>query len=120
MKTSFIKRSEKWVHISAQEALEQAKFKRNSDIDAWVLEQQKIRLINDSKNWFVKWFFGLQTSKDEVQKEDCFYWYDPYRADIRRLKQLISGTDNINPSSHLMFLSVEDSSLIEEYLKEIS
>jgi hypothetical protein len=125
--TSYVTRSELWVHNSCKEALELLRLLRKEKVDAWVAFIKEDRLKPRLGNlWFL---FGKPEDTDDhkILMDYSKKWYrfewmsraSSYCWDNLALLRLLDATDPELQSGHTMQLFVEDSALIEKWLNRI-
>lgn len=121
--SSTVTRSETWVHESCQKALEQLRLARKETFNTWVAFIKKERLKPCFNNlWF---FFGkpedtddhkvLKAYSDEVHYWQWYYKKNAFESEEKRLIKILAATDQCNDAT--MQLSLEDSAMIEKWLK---
>jgi len=121
--TSYVTRSELWVHNSCKEALELLRLLRKEKVDTWVAFIKEDRLKPRLGNlWFL---FGKPEDTDDHKilrdySDDNYLWdwwgvETSFSREEKQLMKILAATDPELQSGHVMQLSVEDSVLIEKW-----
>jgi hypothetical protein len=123
--TSYVTRSETWVWHSCKEALELLRLLRKEEVDAWVAFIKEDRMKPQFRNFWN--LFGKTKDTDDLEVlknySDHKYLWDwdyiemSFHYEEKSLMKILSATDPEVEGTHLMQLSVEDSALIEKWLK---
>jgi hypothetical protein len=121
--TSYVTRSELWVHNSCKEALELLMLLRKEKVDAWVAFIKEDRLKPQFRNFWN--LFGKPKDTDDLEvlrdySDDKYLWdwwgvETSFSWEEKQLMKILSATDPELYSGHVMQLSVEDSVLIEKW-----
>jgi hypothetical protein len=121
--TSYVTRSELWVHNSCKEALELLRLLRKEKVDAWVAFIKEDRLKPQFRNFWN--LFGKPKDTDDLEvlrdySDDKYLWdwwgvETSFSWEEKQLMKILSATDPELYSGHVMQLSVEDSVLIEKW-----
>ena len=119
--TSYIQADESWIHEASEKALEQLRLRWKERVDTWVA---KVNYERSKPRWFglVK---GLEPTLDMRELEAYadelnLSWHPRHNVTFikeeSRLLTLINATKNTASYSSSL-LSVEDSALINKYLR---
>jgi hypothetical protein len=122
--SSYVTRSETWVHNSCKEALELLRLLRKEKVDAWVAFIKEDRL---KPQWLNFWnLFGKPKDTDDLKvlraySDDKYLWdwwgvETSFSYEKKALMKILAATDPEYLSDQMMQLSVEDSALIEKWL----
>jgi hypothetical protein len=125
--SSYVTRSETWVHESCKEALELLRLLRKEKVDTWVAFIKEDRLKPRLGNlWFL---FGKPEDTDDHKilrdySDDNYLWdwwgvETSFSREEEQLMKILAATDPELQSGHTIQLSVEDSVLIEKWLNRI-
>jgi hypothetical protein len=125
--SSYVTRSETWVHESCKEALELLRLLRKEKVDTWVAFIKEDRLKPRLGNlWFL---FGKpeDTNDRKILKDysnDNYLWdwwgaESSFSWEEKSLMKILAATDPNLPFDFTMQLSVEDSALIEKWLNRV-
>jgi len=126
--TSTVTRSEKWVHKSAIDGIQSIKLAR---------ERKQVKIIKSAvahietlrNRPIYRWFAGYPTlPKDTSNETDVLNWIQEvdswfcsskyyWKKDQDVLESIIDSTDPNMDDNHLMNLSIEDSAILEKWLK---
>ena len=125
--SSYVTRSETWVHNSCKEALELLRLLRKEKVDAWVAFIKEDRRKPQWRNFWNLFGKPKDTDDQKILREysdDKYLWdWDSINSFLyseeKQLMKIIAATDSDLHSGQLMQLSVEDSALIEKWLNRI-
>lgn len=120
--TSYTKTTESFVHNTSQKALKQLRLRWKERVDTWVA---KINFLRSKPRWFglVK---GLEPTLDHREleayaDEHNLSWHPKHNgkfiSDESRLLALINATQTERLRACEVYLSIEDSVLINKYTR---